>query len=146
MPRSKHVSILGAGQCGTLLAIMFARRGFSIELYERNSDPRGDAAAAGRSINLALAARGFNALEKAGVLPVVEPLLVPMRGRRVHAVDGATEFLLYLFDKGAERERIRKALGIVDAMTILVVRMTWRESALQEAVDFDCHVPRISIR
>jgi kynurenine 3-monooxygenase len=93
--RSKHINILGAGQCGTLLATMLARRGCSIELYERNADPRGDNASAGRSINLVVTARGFNALEKAGVLSRVEPLLVPMRGRIVHAVDGSTEFLPY---------------------------------------------------
>jgi kynurenine 3-monooxygenase len=90
-----HVDILGAGQCGTLLAIMLAKRGYAIDLYERRADPRRTAAQAGRSINLALAARGFSALESAGVLPEVEPLLVPMRGRLVHAPDGSTEFLPY---------------------------------------------------
>lgn len=91
----QHVSILGAGQCGTLLATMLSRNGFSVDLYERNNDPRGADAAAGRSINLALAARGINALDKAGLLPVVEPLLVPMRGRMIHEIDGSTEFLRY---------------------------------------------------
>jgi kynurenine 3-monooxygenase len=91
----RHVNILGAGQCGTLLAIMLARKGYSIDLYERNVDPRGEFAAAGRSINLVVTARGFNALEKAGVLARVEPLLVPMRGRMIHAVDESTEFLPY---------------------------------------------------
>jgi kynurenine 3-monooxygenase len=95
MMRSKHINILGAGQCGTLLATMLAQNEFSVSLYERNGDPRGLDAAAGRSINLALAARGINALRKAGVLSRVEPLLVPMRGRIVHAVDGSTEFLPY---------------------------------------------------
>jgi kynurenine 3-monooxygenase len=91
----RHVNILGAGQCGTLLAIMLARKGYSIDIYERNVDPRGEFAAAGRSINLVVTARGFNALEKAGVLARVEPLLVPMRGRMIHAVDESTEFLPY---------------------------------------------------
>ena len=91
----RHVNILGAGQCGTLLAIMLARKGYSIDIYERNVDPRGEFATAGRSINLVVTARGFNALEKAGVLARVEPLLVPMRGRMIHAVDESTEFLPY---------------------------------------------------
>jgi kynurenine 3-monooxygenase len=92
MPR---VDILGAGQCGTLLATMLARRGHTIDLYERRDDPRRTEVQAGRSINLALAARGVNALELAGVMPQVEPLLVPMRGRLVHSRDGGTEFLPY---------------------------------------------------
>ena len=93
--RNQHVNILGAGQCGTLLATMLARKGMTVSLFERNTDPRGEFAAAGRSINLALSARGFNALRHAGVLPHVESLLVPMRGRMIHEVDGSTEFLPY---------------------------------------------------
>ena len=95
MMRSNHVNILGAGQCGTLLATMLARKGMMVSLFERNIDPRGEFAAAGRSINLALSARGINGLSKAGVLSRVAPLLVPMRGRIVHALDGSTEFLPY---------------------------------------------------
>jgi len=95
MTRSRHINILGAGQCGTLLATMLAQEDFSVRLYERNGDPRSASTAAGRSINLALAARGINALKKAGVLTRVEPLLVPMRGRMVHAIDGSTELLPY---------------------------------------------------
>ncbi|MDH3585962.1 MAG: NAD(P)/FAD-dependent oxidoreductase, partial [Gammaproteobacteria bacterium] len=49
----ENINIIGAGQCGTLLAAMLARDGYSVDLYERNNDPRGDDATAGRSINLA---------------------------------------------------------------------------------------------
>ncbi|MDX1499163.1 MAG: NAD(P)/FAD-dependent oxidoreductase [Woeseiaceae bacterium] len=92
---SPHVDILGAGQCGALLATMLAGRGFAVDVWERSPDPRAGGAPAGRSINLALAARGINALERIGVLDRIRPLLVPMRGRMVHEVDGATEFLPY---------------------------------------------------
>jgi kynurenine 3-monooxygenase len=99
---SQAVNILGAGQCGTLLAIMLARQGFVPTIYERHEDPRVVDAEAGRSINLALAARGINALRQAGIFELVEPLLVPMRGRMVHHVDGSTEFLKY--GAGADEE------------------------------------------
>lgn len=89
------MNILGAGQCGTLLTAMLASQVDSIDLYERNSDPRVGGTSAGRSINLALAARGIRALESAHVMPFVEPLLVPMRGRMVHNVDGSNDFLPY---------------------------------------------------
>ena len=89
------MNILGAGQCGTLLATIMARHVPSIELYERGRDPREADGLAGRSINLALAARGIRALETADVMPYVEPLLVPMRGRMIHDVDGSTEFQPY---------------------------------------------------
>lgn len=99
---NEPVSIVGAGQCGTLLAIMLARQGFSTTVYERHPDPRVFDAEAGRSINLALAARGINALQQAGIFELIEPLLVPMRGRMVHHLDGKSEFLRY--GSGAEEE------------------------------------------
>jgi len=72
-----------------------ARHVSSIDLYERGVDPRTADGHAGRSINLALAARGVRALETADVMPHVEPLLVPMRGRMIHDIDGSTEFQPY---------------------------------------------------
>ena len=89
------INIIGAGQCGTLLASMLARHGRKVNVFERHDDPRVVDAEAGRSINLALATRGIRALQLAGLYSLVEPLLVPMRGRMVHDVDGSTEFLPY---------------------------------------------------
>jgi len=89
------INIVGAGQCGSLLAVTLARLGFEIEMYERFEDPRVYDAEAGRSINLALAARGINGLKRTGIYEQVEHLLVPMRGRMIHNVDGSTEFLPY---------------------------------------------------
>jgi len=93
--RAQAVNIVGAGLAGTLLALLLARRGFSVELYERRPDPRRVPADAGRSINLALAARGIAALERAELMPHVRPLLVAMRGRMVHELSGATALQPY---------------------------------------------------
>jgi len=92
---TEPVNIIGAGQCGTLLGITLARLDFAVDIYERFEDPRIHDAEAGRSINLALAARGINGLARSGILKHVQPLLVPMRGRMVHHIDGSTEFLPY---------------------------------------------------
>lgn len=89
------VTILGAGLCGALLAIVLARRGLKVTMLERSPDPRTTDIAGGRSINLALAARGIRGLKHAGVYDLVEPLLTPMRGRRIHDLDGATQLHLY---------------------------------------------------
>lgn len=93
--KSPTVNIIGAGQCGTLIAIMLARHGFKVEVYERFKDPRVQDAEAGRSINLALAARGLNALQQVGIDALIRPLMVPMRGRMVHQQDGRSEFHPY---------------------------------------------------
>ena len=49
----------------------------------------------GRSINLALAARGIRGLKLAGVLERVMRFAIPMRGRMVHEHDGAAALQLY---------------------------------------------------
>lgn len=78
------ITIVGAGPAGCLLALLLAQRGESITLYERRGDPRLAPPEAGRSINLALAARGIRALEAAGQMAALEPLLVKMGGRLMH--------------------------------------------------------------
>lgn len=89
------VTIIGAGLAGTLMAILLAQRGHRVRLYERLPDMRREIIPAGRSINLALAARGIRALEIAGIMDKVLPLLIPMPGRLLHALDGALTFVPY---------------------------------------------------
>lgn len=93
--RQKPVTIVGAGLAGTLVATLLARRGYKVRIFERLPDMRSSAMPAGRSINLALAARGIRALELAGVMDRVRPLLIPMPGRMLHAIDGALTFVPY---------------------------------------------------
>jgi kynurenine 3-monooxygenase len=93
--RDAPLNIVGAGLSGALLALLLARRGVAVTLHERRADPRQSRPERGRSINLALAARGLRALEQAGVLPAVEPLLIPMRGRMVHELSGASALQPY---------------------------------------------------
>jgi kynurenine 3-monooxygenase len=71
-PPEHRVTIIGAGMAGTLLAILLAKRGYAIELFERNPDPRRGGAPAGRSVNLALGERGRHALGLAGLLEAVD--------------------------------------------------------------------------
>ena len=95
MHLSGHARIIGAGCSGPLLATLLASRGLGVTLHERRPDPRSGVRESGRTINLALAARGLRALETAHLRERIEDLLVPMRGRMVHAPDGALTFLPY---------------------------------------------------
>jgi len=90
------VNIVGAGLAGALLGVMLMRRGCgAIRLWDRRPDPRRARIERGRSINLALAARGIHALERAGVMDRIRPLLIPMRGRMIHDRSGATTLQPY---------------------------------------------------
>src|SRR5580658_1181016 len=95
--RQTAVNIAGGGLAGALMAVMLARRGIPVNLFERRPDPREHTADAGRSINLALAARGIHALEHAGLMQQIRPLLLRMRGRMIHEprADSAPHLLPY---------------------------------------------------
>jgi kynurenine 3-monooxygenase len=93
--KTRPISIVGAGLAGSLLAVLLARRGFAIALYDRRADPRTALSRAGRSINLALAARGIRALERAAVMESIRPLLIAMRGRMLHDRSGALQLQPY---------------------------------------------------
>jgi kynurenine 3-monooxygenase len=82
--KSTPLTIAGAGLAGALLALYLARRGHSVTVFERRSDPRRAGYLGGRSINLALAERGMHALRVAGLERDVLDQAVMMRGRMVH--------------------------------------------------------------
>src|SRR5690606_18210457 len=92
---TRHLTLIGAGLAGSLLAILLARQGWRITVYERRGDPRIADYESGRSINLALAERGRNALRQAGVEEAVMAKAVMMRGRMVHPRNGAPELQRY---------------------------------------------------
>jgi len=89
------VTLIGAGLVGSLLAVFLGRRGYRVTIYERRPDLRHGSVAAGRSINLALANRGMAALERAGLLEALRPILIPMVGRMIHDIHGKTTLLRY---------------------------------------------------
>ncbi len=87
--------IVGAGLAGSLLAILLGNSGRQVVLVERRKDPRRGNAEAGRSINLAISARGLHALAQAGLEAEVLEQALPMRGRMIHAQSGETTFQPY---------------------------------------------------
>lgn len=89
------IRLIGAGLNGPLLAILLARRGFRVEIYERRPDLRRVHRSAGRSINLALSTRGIYGLTKAGLWPALQKIIIPMRGRMIHSVAGELSFQPY---------------------------------------------------
>jgi len=92
---SRHITIVGAGLAGALLATLLARRGWQVDVYEKRGDPRVQGYGGGRSINLALAERGRHALRLAGGDDEVMAQAVMMRGRMVHFLDGRTDLQRY---------------------------------------------------
>lgn len=95
-PSTLPITIVGAGLGGSLMAMYLAREGYPVTVYERRSDMRKGPMERGRSINLALSARGLHALEEVGMASaVVNEMAIPMKGRLIHAVDGTLTFQQY---------------------------------------------------
>ena len=90
MSKKDNILIIGAGLCGSLLALRLAQRGYTVNVYESRPDLRTTDISAGRSINLALSDRGLKAMRLAGVEDKVKPLCIPMHGRLVHDTEGNT--------------------------------------------------------
>ena len=59
MSDREHISLIGAGLAGPVMAKYLSDHGYIIDIYERRPDMRVVKQSAGRSINLALSARGI---------------------------------------------------------------------------------------
>jgi kynurenine 3-monooxygenase len=86
--QARNAVIIGAGPTGATLAILLARRGYRVAVFEKRADIRRHGAQGGRSINLALMARGVRALEHVGVLESATARAVPIRARAIHTPGG----------------------------------------------------------
>jgi kynurenine 3-monooxygenase len=100
MAKKKKILIVGAGLCGSLLAIRMAQRGHQVLLHERLPDMRKTPLTGGRSINLALSDRGLKAIKSAGLKDAILRTCIGMEGRMIHGVDGEKRFSKYSGRKG----------------------------------------------
>ncbi|MCB9264333.1 MAG: FAD-dependent monooxygenase [Lewinellaceae bacterium] len=91
----KKAIVVGAGLVGSLWAVLLAKRGYTVDVYEMRDDPRKAGFLGGRSINLAMSTRGWKALEKAGIKEKIREVAIPMRGRLMHDEAGELSFQPY---------------------------------------------------
>jgi kynurenine 3-monooxygenase len=80
----KTITIVGGGLVGSLLAVLLAKRGHKVDVYERRDDPRKAKPWEGRSINLVVSHRGWAALRLAGLEERVRQFTVPVYARMTH--------------------------------------------------------------
>ena len=103
MTKQQNILIIGAGLCGSLLALRMAQRGYNVSVYEKRPDLRKVNLDAGRSINLAFSNRGNKAIKLVGLEEQVKALCIPMYGRMLHDIEGNTVLAPY---SGRENEYI----------------------------------------
>ena len=84
----KNILVIGAGLCGSLLALRLAQRGYLVTVFEMRPDLRKTDISAGRSINLAFSDRGNKGMKLVGLEEKVKQLCIPMNGRMLHDREG----------------------------------------------------------
>lgn len=135
----QRITIAGAGLAGALLALLLARKGWAVEVFEKRPDPRLRGYEGGRSINLALAERGLHALRLAGLTDTVMAQAVMMRGRMVHPAGGGEPQLLRYGRDDSEViwsvHRGRLNIALLDAAEAAGARIRFNHRL--ESVDFD---------
>ena len=92
---------MGAGLVGAMAAVILNRKGNEVVVYEKRPDLRKVKWEDGRTINLALSERGWNALRMLGLEEKVKAMAIPMPGRMIHDLNGNTNFQPYGKDNEA---------------------------------------------
>lgn len=82
---SKKIAIIGSGLVGSLLAIYLKKWGHDITVFDRRPDIR-NVEFSGRSINLAMSNRGWNALKEVGIETEIKKIAIPLDKRAMHVV------------------------------------------------------------
>ena len=91
----KKIGIVGSGLVGSLQAILMAKKGYDVTVFENRPDLRKAKLLAGKSINLALSDRGLKALREAGIEEDIKAISIPMYKRCMHALDGTLSYQQY---------------------------------------------------
>jgi kynurenine 3-monooxygenase len=79
-----EVSVLGAGLVGPVTAMLLARRGYRVTLFDRRADPATAPPERGRSVHLVLSERGWRTLRMLGLEARVRRIGMPLTGRHIH--------------------------------------------------------------
>jgi len=74
------ITIIGSGLAGSFLAFLLAKKGYTIDIYERLAKENIFDEASKRSYNIVLFGYGITVLKEAGLWEVIEPYLLPLNG------------------------------------------------------------------
>ncbi|GME71996.1 unnamed protein product [Ambrosiozyma monospora] len=95
----ESVAVVGAGLVGSLVALGLARKGYKVTVFDYRPDSRDQSSGKSnlRSINLAVSARGIDAMRYVDEEMSKEALkgIIPMYGRMIHDTKGKQESQIY---------------------------------------------------
>lgn len=136
----KNIAIIGSGLVGSLLAIYLKRYGHQITVFDRRPDIR-NFEFSGRSINLAMSNRGWNALKAVGIEEEIKKIAIPLDKRAMHVVGKPEYFQKY----GKDGEAIWSiSRGVLNKRMIDLAEKNGVEFRFEEKV-WDVDLPEAKV-
>ena len=140
MQKSKNIGVIGSGLVGSLLALFLRKRGHDVTVFDRRPDVR-HSQFSGRSINLAMSTRGWDALKKVGIEAEIRKLALPLDKRALHLSNNPLYFQKY----GKEGEAIYSiSRGILNRKMIDLAEAAGAIFKFEEKV-WDIELPEAKI-
>lgn len=75
-----RITIIGSGLAGSFLAVLFAKRGYTVDIYERFSKEEIFDSNAKRSYNITFYGQGIAIIKQAGIWDIIKPQLYQLSG------------------------------------------------------------------
>ena len=137
---SKKIAIIGSGLVGSLLAIYLKKFGHTITVFDRRPDIR-NIDFSGRSINLAMSNRGWNALNEVNLETEIKKIAIPLDKRAMHVVGQPEYYQKY----GKEGEAIWSiSRGVLNRKMIDLAEDEGVEFRFEEKV-WDVNLPEAKL-
>lgn len=137
---AKNIAIVGSGLVGSLLAIYLRKLGHKVTVFDRRPDIH-KVSFSGRSINLAMSTRGWQALREVGLEEEIKKIAIPLYKRAMHVI-GEPE---YYQNYGKEGEAIwSTSRGILNIKMIDFAEAAGAEFRYEEKLwDVSLHEAKI---
>jgi kynurenine 3-monooxygenase len=136
----RNIAIVGSGLVGSLLAIYLRRRGHGVTVFDRRPDIR-TVEFSGRSINLAMSDRGWNALREVSLEEEIKKIAIPLDKRAMHVLGKPQYYQKY----GKEGEAIWSiSRGVLNRRMIDLAESAGADFRFEEKV-WDIDLPTATL-
>ncbi|SDE87945.1 kynurenine 3-monooxygenase [Pricia antarctica] len=136
----KNIAIIGSGLVGSLLSIYLKKLGHQVTVFDRRADIR-NTEFSGRSINLAMSNRGWNALREVGIADQIKEIAIPLDKRAMHVIDTPIYYQKY----GKDGEAIWSiSRGILNRRMIDIAEASGVDFRFEEKV-WDVNLPETKL-
>ncbi|KAL3138807.1 hypothetical protein ABBQ32_005648 [Trebouxia sp. C0010 RCD-2024] len=127
-----HVVIIGAGPGGSMAAILLAKRGYKVDVYERRPQPKQDPIDLKRTYIIALSERGLKSMRAAGVSI---PSDAPYKGFVRHLKGGKVQ--VSPVEGNVSFERAELAQHLISEANRLTPHVKYHFEQGLHSIDFD---------